>query len=323
MTPILHQLTDNITLIDLQFQGRVETIASYLIFDGETAALIETGPASTVDTLLHGVQAAGVPFEALRQILVTHIHLDHASGATVLARQLPWLRIYVHPLGAPHLADPSKLLASAARLYGEQMERLWGTVVPVRQENLRVVNDGDEIPIPGSVLRVMETPGHARHHQVYFDPKSGLLFTGDIGGVRMPGVRYVRPPTPPPELDLDAWRASIARLRALDATGLCLTHFGLFRGNLAWHWNDLEQRLVAWGELARTQREQGADERTILQQMQAQDETDLSRLGVDSSAYDVAINFESLVAGYVRYWKKASTNSKRDVPRAGVRHDVG
>lgn len=301
---LLRQLTPTTTLIDLQFQGRVETIASYLIYDGETAALIETGPASTVDTLLDGFRAVGAPLEALRQIFVTHIHLDHASGACVLARQLPWTRVYVHPVGAPHLADPSKLLASAARLYGEQMESLWGTIVPIPAERIVSIQDNDEIPIPGSTLRVLETPGHARHHHAYFDLNSRLLFTGDIGGVRMPGVAYVRPPTAPPELDIEAWRASIARLRALDASGLCLTHFGLFRGNLAWHWDDLEQRLVAWGDLVREQLEQGADEATIVQKIKEHSAEEFARLGVDPHQYDIVMSYESLVAGYVRYWHK-------------------
>ncbi len=300
---LLRPLAPNITLIDLQFQGRVETIAAYLFYDGETAALIETGPASTIDTLLEGIQAAGAPLEALRQIVVTHIHLDHASGASIVARQLPWTRIYVHPAGAPHLADPSKLLASAARLYGDQMETLWGTILPIPAERLVSVHDGEEIPIPGSMLRVLETPGHARHHHAYLDVNSGLLFTGDIGGVRMPGIQYVRPPTAPPELDIEAWRASIARLRALDATGLCLTHFGLFRGNLAWHWDDLEQRLVAWGTLVRTLLEQGANQDTIVQQLGAQAAEEMARVEADPRQYDVAISYESLVAGYVRYWK--------------------
>lgn len=307
---LLHRLTPNVTLIDLQFQGRVETIAAYLIFDGEQAALIETGPASTIDTLLDGAQAAGVPLEALRQIFVTHIHLDHASGASVLARRLPWTRVYVHPVGAPHLADPSKLLASAARIYGDQMEALWGTIVPIASERLVVINDGEEILIPGSTLRVFETLGHARHHHAYLDTTSGLLFTGDIGGVRMPGVRYVRPPTAPPELDIAAWRASIARLRALNATGLCLTHFGLFRGNLDWHWDDLEQRLVAWGNLVRAQLEPGADEDAILQTLKTRAASEFANLNVDPSRYDVAISYESLVAGYVRYWKKMETSVK-------------
>jgi glyoxylase-like metal-dependent hydrolase (beta-lactamase superfamily II) len=307
--PHLHHLTPNVTLIDLEFQGRVETIAAYLIHDGETAALIETGPASTIDTLLAALRTLDIPPEALRQIFVTHIHLDHASGASVLARQLPWARVYVHSAGAPHLADPSKLLASAARIYGDQMESLWGTIVPIASAQLVVINDGDEIPIPGSTLRVLETPGHARHHHAYWDTRSGLLFTGDIGGVRMPGIRYVRPPTAPPELDIEAWRASIARLRALDVSGLCLTHFGLFRGNLRWHWDDLEQRLVAWGDLVRAQLEQGADEATIVQALQQHAAAELAEQAADLRRYDVAISYESLVAGYVRYWKKTRANN--------------
>lgn len=308
---LLRSLTPTTTLIDLQFQGRVETIAAYLIYDGETAALIETGPASTIDTLLEGVRAAGAPLEALRQIFVTHIHLDHASGASVLARQLPWARIYVHPVGAPHLADPSKLLASAARLYGDQMESLWGTIVPIPAERIVSIHDGDEIPIPGSTLRVLETLGHARHHHAYWDLNSRLLFTGDIGGVRMPGVPYVRPPTAPPELDIEAWRASIARLRALDVSGLCLTHFGLFRGNLAWHWDDLEQRLVAWGNLVRDQLEQGADEAMIVQKIKEHSAMEFAHLGVDPRSYDIVMNYEALVAGYVRYWNKTKDERRR------------
>lgn len=304
MTPILHRLTEHITCIDTQFQGRPEVIASYLFYDGDQAALVETGPASTVDNLLAGVQAAGVPLEALHQLIVTHIHLDHSGGAGVIARQLPWVKVYVHPVGAPHLVDPSKLIASASRIYGPQMQSLWGTTVPVPQENLVIVNDGDEIKISGSTLRAFDTPGHARHHHAYLDAASGLLFTGDVGGVRMPGVRYVRPPTPPPELDIEAWVASIGKLRELKATGLCLTHFGLFRGNLDWHWDDLEKRLVDWGQLVRGELERGGDENQILEQLKSQAAGEFQKLGVDPGAYDVAVSYESLVSGYVRYWKK-------------------
>jgi glyoxylase-like metal-dependent hydrolase (beta-lactamase superfamily II) len=304
MPALLHRLTPNLTAIDLQFQGRPNVIAAYLFYDGNTAALVEAGPASTVDHLLEGVQAAGVPLEALRQLIVTHIHLDHSGGAGVIAQRLPSVNVYVHPIGAPHLADPSKLLASAQRLYGDQMKALWGTTLPVPQEKIVIVNDGNEIKIPGSTLRAFDTPGHARHHHAYLDAASSLLFTGDIAGVRMPGVAYVRPPTPPPELDLEAWIASIAKLRATQATGLCLTHFGLFRDNLDWHWDDLEKRLIHWGQLVRNGLEQNADENIILAQLKTQAAGEFQKLGVDPSAYDVAVSYESLVAGYVRYWKK-------------------
>jgi len=311
VAPILHQLTENITAIDLQFQGRTQVVAAYLFYDGDQAALIETGPGITVETLLEGVQAAGAPLEALRQLFVTHIHLDHAGAAGILARQLPWVRVYAHPVGAPHLADPSKLLASAARLYGDQMDALWGRVLPVPAERVVVVNDGDEIKIPGTTLRAFDTPGHARHHHAYFDAASGLLFTGDVGGVRMPGARYVRPPTPPPELDIDAWVASIARLRAVKASGLCLTHFGLFRGNLDWHWDDLERRLVAWGEAVREELAHGASDDEIVRRMQNQIVAEMERRGVGVEAYDVAASYQHIVTGYVRYWNKK--NQKHQV----------
>jgi len=307
MPSIFHRLTENITAIDLQFQGRPAAIASYLFYDGNAAALIETGPTTTVETLIEGVQAAGVPLEALRQVIVTHIHLDHAGAAGSLVRRFPWLKVYVHPVGAPHLADPSKLLASAARLYGDQLGSLWGPVLPVPPENLVVVNDSDVIQIPGTSLRALDTPGHARHHHAYLDPRSGLLFTGDVAGVRMPGARYVRPPTPPPELDIEAWAASIARLRAVQATGLFLTHFGLFRGDLDWHWNDLERRLIDWGEIVRTGIAQGANDDQVLQRMKRQLATEIESAHVDPRAYDVAVSYESVVAGYVRYWKKKAT----------------
>jgi glyoxylase-like metal-dependent hydrolase (beta-lactamase superfamily II) len=304
MTPILHKLTDTITAIDLQFQSRPNVIASYLFHDGKQAALIETGPASTVETLIAGVQAAGVPLEALRQLVVTHIHLDHAGAAGALTQRHPWMRVYVHPVGAPHLADPSKLIASAARLYGDQMEKLWGAIQPVPTEKITIVNDGDEIKLPGATLRAFATPGHARHHHAYLDANSGLLFTGDVAGVRIAGARYVRPPTPPPELDIEAWRASIAKLCAIKAAGLCPTHFGVHRGDVDWHWDDLERRLVSWGELVRGDLHEGLSEDQILERMKEQITSEMNALGVDVSAYDVAVSYKHVVAGYLRYWNK-------------------
>lgn len=304
MTAILHKITDQITTIDLQFQSRPNVIASYLYYDGNQAALIESGPASTVETLIEGMRSAKVPFDALRQVIVTHIHLDHAGAAGVLAAKFPWLHIYVHPVGAPHLVDPSKLLASAARVYGNQLESLWGKIQPVPTENISVINDGDEIKLPGATIRAFDTPGHATHHHAYLDSNTGLLFTGDVAGVRMPGIRYVRPPTPPPELNIEAWRASIAKLRAVKASGLCLTHFGIHRGDIAWHWDDVERRLVDWGEIVRGEMDRGASEEELVARIKAQSMSELQPLGVDVSTYDVAGSYETLVAGYVRYWKK-------------------
>jgi glyoxylase-like metal-dependent hydrolase (beta-lactamase superfamily II) len=304
MAPILHKITDQITLIDLQFQSRPNVIGSYLFHDGKQAALLESGPASTVERLIEGIQAAGVPLDSLHQVLVTHIHHDHAGAAGVLARRYPWIKVYVHPVGAPHLADPTKLIASAARLYGERMEALWGKTEPVPTENIAVINDGDQIKLPGATIRAFDTPGHASHHHAYLDSNSGSLFTGDVAGVRKPGVRYVRPPTPPPELNIEAWRASIAKLRAVQASGLCLTHFGVHRDDIAWHWDDLDRRLVQWGEIIREEMAGGASEDAMIAQMKAQSLSELKPLGIDIGIYDVAGSYETLVAGYARYWKK-------------------
>lgn len=304
MPPILHKITDGITAIDLQFRARPNVIAAYLFCSGKDAALIETGPATTVDTLIEGVQAAGVPLDAVRHVVVTHIHLDHSGGAGTLLKRIPHARVYVHPLGAPHLADPSKLVSSARRLYGDQMESLWGTTEPVPSEQITVVNDGDEIRLPGTSVRAFDTPGHARHHHAFFDATSGLLFTGDVGGVRMPGARYVRPPTPPPELDIDAWVASIRKLRAVKATGLCPTHFGVHRGDVEWHWEDLEKRLVNWGELVRRDLEKGKGEEEILERMKEQITTEMRAQGADMRAYDAPLSYATVIAGYIRYWNK-------------------
>ncbi|MBI4790635.1 MAG: MBL fold metallo-hydrolase [Chloroflexi bacterium] len=304
MTLVFDHITKQITQIDLQYQGRRQVIASYLFFDGNEAALIETGPALTVETLIASVRAAGVPIEILRHLFVTHIHLDHSGAAGVLVQRFPWMRVYVHPVGAPHLADPSRLVTSAARLYGDRMDTVWGLPLPVPSENLVVVNDGDEFQVAGTTLRAFDTPGHARHHHAYLDTTSGLLCTGDVGGVRMPNVCYVRPPTPPPELDLETWKASIARLRALKATGLCPTHFGVFRGDADWHWSDLEQRLIRWGEIIREEIQKGSDDQAMLRRMEQQIVAEFETISADLKAYDVAASYEHIVSGYARYWRK-------------------
>lgn len=304
MHPILQPIADGVFRIDLQFQGRPQIIAAYLLFDGREAALVETGPTSTVEQLLEGIQAAGVPLEALRHLIVTHIHLDHAGASGVLLQRLPHAKVYVHPVGAPHLADPTRLLASAARLYGDLLKPLWGEVVPVPSDRLVAVPDGERLRVAGRVLVAFDTPGHARHHHAFLDEATGLLFTGDVAGVRMPGVRYVRPPTPPPELDLEAWSASIARLRALKATGLCLTHFDVYREDVDAHWEDLERRLWAWGRWIREMMEEGLAEAEITRRLREAADAELRAAGADPSLYDVAASYENNVAGYLRYWRK-------------------
>ena len=300
----LHPIAEGVIAIDLHFHGRPQVIAAYLIYDGREAALVETGPTSSAEHLLEGIQAAGVPLEALRHLIVTHIHLDHAGASGFLAQRLPGAKIYVHPVGAPHLIDPSRLIASAARIYGDMLEPLWGKVIPVPADRVRVVQDGERLRVAGHTLAAFDTPGHARHHHAFLDETTGLLFTGDIAGVRLPGVRYVRPPTPPPELDLEAWSASIARLRALKAQALCLTHFGAFHEDVEWHWEDLERRLWDWGRWIREMMEENRTESEILEALRTRADAELQAAGADPAFYDVAASYESLIAGYLRYWRK-------------------
>jgi glyoxylase-like metal-dependent hydrolase (beta-lactamase superfamily II) len=293
----------HVELIDLQFLGYPLAIAAYLLDDGADAALVEVGPTSTAETLLREVQARGIPLERIRHLIVTHIHLDHAGALGWLLQRLPNAVAYVHPVGAPHMVDPSRLLASASRLYGEMMERLWGEVVPVPEARLRVVRDGERIEAAGRTLLAVDTPGHARHHHAYLDEASGVLLAGDIAGVRMPGTTYVRPPTPPPELDIEAWQTSLAKLRALPIRQLALTHFGLY-DDVARHLDELEARLLDWAGFTRALVEQGVSDAELIQQLREYGNAEMQAQGADPSRYDLGAGYELIALGYARYWRK-------------------
>ena len=193
--------------------GRDRVIGAWEVAPGVIA---DPGPASCVETLLAGLEAEP------RALLLTHIHLDHAGAAGVLARRFPSLRVYVHEQGAPHLAEPARLLRSAARLYGDEMGRLWGEVAPVPEERITALAGGEKVEGCG----VHHTPGHAGSHVVYLHNETGDAFTGDVAGVRVPPSELVMAPTPPPEIDVEAWMRSIALLRELAPASLCMTHFG-------------------------------------------------------------------------------------------------
>jgi glyoxylase-like metal-dependent hydrolase (beta-lactamase superfamily II) len=219
------RIAHDLSVIDVLYDHTPQVVGAYLLH-GERPALIETGPTSTLETLEAGIRQAGLDPADLQAVAVTHIHLDHAGGAGALVRQFPHLEVYVHPVGAPHLIDPTKLVASAGRLYGDELSRLFGEVVPIPAERVTVLHDGDQVILGSRRLQAIDTPGHAKHHHAYWDPSSGDLFTGDIAGVALPGSRYVRAPTPPPELDLSAWQQSLQALRRLRPQRLLPTHFG-------------------------------------------------------------------------------------------------
>lgn len=231
-----------IRTLDLNFQGLPGSIAVYLIPHVHGAVLVESGPGSTLPTLEAGLQAYGLGFGDITDVLLTHIHLDHAGAAGWLARQ--GARIHVHPAGAPHLLNPEKLLTSAGRIYGDQMQTLWGEFLSVPEERLCVVEDNQVIEIEGLRFTALETPGHAHHHYAYLC--NDVCFTGDIGGVRVGGIQHLRLPMPPPEFNLELWRQSLERLQSALAQGrfsrIAPTHFGIYP-DPAWHLSAARQAL--------------------------------------------------------------------------------
>jgi glyoxylase-like metal-dependent hydrolase (beta-lactamase superfamily II) len=257
---MIRQLEPDLFLIDHEFQGVPGTIVSYLLTDGDDLTLIETGPATTMDTLLAGVRAAGFDPDQITRLIVTHIHLDHAGGAGSLIQRLPRARLFVHRVGAPHMVDPSKLLSSATRIFEEDMERLWGEILPVPEDRVVVLDDEATLRVGDRVLEALHTPGHASHHLAFHDAERGVIFTGDVAGARLNEAEYLRPPTLPPEVDMTLWRLSITRLQRLQARRLYLTHGGAF-GAPERHFDLLLSRLfflAGWTE-ARLAEEQDTE----------------------------------------------------------------
>lgn len=224
-------------VIDVMHLGRPHVIGCWEV----EGCLVDPGPQSSMETLL---EALGD--EQPRAILLTHIHLDHAAATGALVRRWPRLEVYVHERGAPHLIDPSKLLASAERLYGDQMEYLWGEIVPVPEANVKPLAGG-ETPLG---MRVAYTPGHASHHVSYFHEDSGTAFTGDVAAVRIPGADLVVPPTPPPDIDVEAWGNSLDTIAAWAPARLALTHFGAVESP-GEHLETVRRRLREEADLAR------------------------------------------------------------------------
>jgi glyoxylase-like metal-dependent hydrolase (beta-lactamase superfamily II) len=224
-------------VIDVEHLGRPHVIACLEIDD----VLIDPGPQSSMDTLL---EALG--HQKPRALALTHIHLDHAAATGALVRRWPDLEVYVHERGAPHLIDPSKLLASAERLYGDEMERLWGEIVPVPAENVKPLAGGETV----LGMKVAYTPGHASHHVCYLHEETGTAFVGDVAAVRVPGVDLVVPPTPPPDIHIETWEDSLDILESWSPERLGVTHFGEI-GAPVEHLAEVRQRLREEAQLAR------------------------------------------------------------------------
>src|SRR4029079_18659824 len=223
-------LATGLDYIDLNFLGRPGIIATGVLHGTAGVALVDPGPATTLGNLTTALTRKGVRFEDVRHVLLTHIHLDHAGATGSIVDRHPHIEVVVHSRGAPHISNPERLLASAGRLYGQDMDRLWGEVKPVPGERMKAVEGGERLMVAGREMRVAYTPGHASHHVSYFDTVSRVAFVGDTAGIRRESGTYVMPPTPPPVIDLEAWRVSEQKILAWDPDTLFLTHFGPYQG---------------------------------------------------------------------------------------------
>jgi len=220
--------------IDLHFQNKTGTIGAYLLPYNYGGILVETGPTSTLPQLIEGLKQFGFSPSHITDILLTHIHLDHAGAAGWFAQQ--GTRVHVHPKGVQHLINPEKLLASATRVYGDQMDTLWGIFFPVPESQINPLQDNSEIKIGNMMIRALDVPGHAVHHLAYLI--DGTCFTGDIGGVRVHNQKYISIPTPPPDLNIEQWRESIHRLIKQNPKQIVPTHFGVYP-DAEWHFTTL------------------------------------------------------------------------------------
>jgi glyoxylase-like metal-dependent hydrolase (beta-lactamase superfamily II) len=271
--------------LDLRHLGRERVIAAYLLQTEDGLALNDCGPTTCVPELKARLAERGLELSDVRHLLLSHIHLDHAGAAGVLVREHPELQVHVSEIGAPHLIDPSRLEASARRLYGDEFDTLWGELAPVPEENVVVVDS----PVIG--LECFPSPGHASHHVCYLDG-DGTLYAGDAAGVRILPSSFVLPPTPPPEVDLEAWAATLDEIERRSPERLALIHFGVAEDPQR-HLGELRRRLGDWSERVRD----GASEEQF-------EELAAADLGADREAYQQAMPFWQSYAGLKRYWEK-------------------
>jgi glyoxylase-like metal-dependent hydrolase (beta-lactamase superfamily II) len=275
--------------LDLLHGGDDRRIGSYLVETDDGLALHDCGPSSCLPALHDALAARGVEVADLRCLLLSHIHLDHAGAAGSLVRENPELAVHVSEVGAPHLIDPSRLEASARRLYGDTFDELWGELAPVPAPNVRIVDDH------AAGLAVFPTTGHASHHVSYLH-EDGTLYAGDAAGVRVVPGRFVFPPTPPPEVDLLAWGRTIDEIERRAPARLALTHFGVF-DDVERHLANLRETMHEWGERVA----HGMDEATFVAAARADV---LASEPDEVEAYDRAAPYWQCFVGLERYWRK-------------------
>jgi glyoxylase-like metal-dependent hydrolase (beta-lactamase superfamily II) len=290
-----------ITQIDTLLGGWERMTAGYLV-DGDAPVLIETGSQSSVPVLMKALADLGVGPGDLAGVVVTHIHLDHAGGVGDVARAFPGATVYVHEKGARHLADPTRLVDSASLVYGPLLDSLYGRLDPTPAERLHVLADGKEIRTgPDHVLTTVDSPGHAKHHLALHDSASGILFSGDAVGVRLPDVGVLRPATPPPDFDLDSALHSLQRFAERAPTGIALAHYGLVTDApdiLA----EAAETLQQWATVAENAWKQGKDIATALEEVFTPDDASIDP--ANRQKLETLNGFHSNAAGFRRWLEK-------------------
>ncbi|MEY2543702.1 MAG: hypothetical protein QOE81_1163 [Verrucomicrobiota bacterium] len=291
-----------IHILDTRQLGHAGIVAATVLETHDGIALFDTGPESTFDNVIVDLGKAGFAAEDVRHVFLSHIHFDHAGAAWRFAEL--GAKIYVHPRGAPHLIDPAKLVESATRIFGDDMQRLWGRIAPVPAERVKVLEDNEVVPVSPFEIRAIATPGHASHHHVYHWEEN--VFGGDIAGVRI-GNGPPIPPFVPPELHVESWRESIAKIRALNAANLYLPHFGKIAGPISEHLDLLDERVARWSEWFRERIRAGDDESKLRSTFTELEHSDLRKGGASQSdvdGYEAADPSYMAVGAAVRYWKK-------------------
>lgn len=291
-----------IHVLDTQHLGRRGIIAATALESDDGLILFDTGPESTFETVAAQLPERGFSLQDVRHVFLSHIHFDHAGAAWRFARL--GATIYVHPRGAPHLIEPTKLVASATRLYGDQMERLWGKIDAVPEERVRILQDNDVVRAGQFDIRAIATPGHASHHHIYHWDDN--VFGGDVGGVRLGGGPPI-PPLVPPELEIEAWLESIAKIRALNPAKLYLPHFGLVESALSAHLSAVEERVRRWSIWFRDRLRAGDDEqelRPAFAQFVADELRNAGAAEKELADYEQADPSFMAVSAAIRYWRK-------------------
>jgi glyoxylase-like metal-dependent hydrolase (beta-lactamase superfamily II) len=289
-------------IIDTRQLGCSGIIAATAVETRDGVVLFDTGPESTFTNVGSALQKLGMDVSDVKHVFLSHIHFDHAGAAFRFAEA--GATVYVHPRGAPHLIDPARLVESATRIFGSDMQRLWGRVAPVPESNVRVLNDNDVVRVGDLQIRAVETPGHASHHHVYH--WDDAVFGGDIAGVRI-GNGPPIPPFVPPELHVESWLSSIEKIRGLRPRVLYLPHFGAVTGSIEEHLNELQERVTRWSNWFREEIVSGKSDDQLVRVFAEYGHGDLRRGGANDSeveGYEAADPSYMAVPAAMRYWRK-------------------